>query len=65
MEAVLDDRIKQLVEEMTDGCELAREYAPRQGRNDGLSFTFESILKAVIRGANIVKLYCEKRPSST
>lgn len=63
MQAVLDDRIKELVNEMVEGCNLAKQYAPQNNRNKGLKNVVRDILKEVIKGASIVKLYCEKRPS--
>lgn len=61
-QADLDKSIGALIKSMDDGCKLAKDYAPLKGRNSGTDSITQEILKEVISGANIIKVYCEKRP---
>lgn len=63
-QVVLDNQIKDLVREMADSCELTKKYAPRDGGDRTLNAIVRGILKQVERGGEIIKIYCEKRPSS-
>lgn len=47
---------------MNRGCELAKAHAPLKGRHADSDFVVEEMLREVIRGASIVKVYCENRP---
>lgn len=59
----LDKHIKTLINLMDDVCGLAKDYTPLKGRHSSSDTVVRDIWKEVIKGANIVKLYCEKRPS--
>lgn len=63
-QADLDDQIQALIDAMNDSCKVAKDYAPLNGRRLGSDSIVQDILKEVIKGANLVQLYCEKRPTS-
>lgn len=64
-QADLDKTIEALIKTMDDGCKLAKDYAPLKGRKPGTDSIAEEILKEVIVGASLIRVYCEKRPKST
>lgn len=63
-QADLDTSIEALIDAMNDGCQLAKEYAPLNGRHSQTDSIVRDLLRQVIKGASVVKVYCEKRPKS-
>lgn len=64
-QADIDDGVGALISAMNTGSELAKKYAPLNGRYSPDDVMFRDMLKEIVKGANIVKVYCKKRPSST
>lgn len=64
-QADLDNNVQALIDSMDDGCKLANDYPPISRRDSGSDFIVYAILREVIKGASIVKVYCEQRPKST
>lgn len=64
-QADLDKSIQDLIQEMAEGCALAKEHAPQRRQRPTIDVIIRDILKEVSRSANIVKVYFEKRSSST
>lgn len=58
----LDKRVVALVDAMDTGSKVAKEYAPTKGRHVSKDSVVRDMLREIIEGANIVKVYCEKRP---
>lgn len=63
--AYFDASVGGLINAMNHGCELAKAHPLLKGRHVASDFLVEEILREVIRGACIVKVYCEKRPQGT
>lgn len=62
--ADLDGNVEALIDAMEDGCKLAKDYAPLNGRYSHTDAVVRDIIREVIKGASIIKVYCEKRPKS-
>lgn len=63
-QADLDTSIETLIDAMDDSCKLAKEYAPLTGCHSHTDSVVRDLLREVIKGANLVKVYCKKRPKS-
>lgn len=63
-QADLDTSVEALIDAMDDGCRLAKGYAPLNGRHSQTDSIVRDLLREVIKGASVVKVYCEKRPKS-
>lgn len=61
----LDTSIEALIDTMDDACKLAKKYTPLNGHHSPRDSIVHDILKEVIKGANAVKVYGEKRPKGT
>lgn len=59
-----DERIEGLINAMDTGSKVAGEYPPLDGRHNWKDSVIKDMLREIIKGANIVKVYCEKRPKS-
>lgn len=64
MQPNLDERIEGLIDAMDNGAKGAKEYPPLEGRRAWKDSVIRDILREIIKGANIVKVYCQKRPKS-
>lgn len=58
----LDKRVEALVDAMNAGSELAKEHIPVKGRYASKDSVFRDMLKEIIKGTHMVKVWCEKRP---
>lgn len=62
MQAELDESIKSLIDTMAEACKLSTSFPAKLYENsDSIA---RAILKEVIKGASLIKIYCEKRPTS-
>ena len=61
----LDNSILALIDAMDDGCQVARDHAPLKGRHSSSDSVVQDILREIIKSANLVKVYCDKRPKGT
>lgn len=61
----LDKSVGALIHSMNAGSGVAKAYTPTKGRHNSKDSIFRDMLKEIIKGANIVKVYYEKRPEST
>lgn len=63
-QADIDQAIRPLIKAINTGTELVKEHAPLKGRYSPDDLIVRDLLREIIKGANVVKVYCEKRPSS-
>lgn len=61
----LDTHVEDLIDAMNGGSQLAKEYAPVNGPYSPRDVMVCKVLRDIIRGANIIKVYCENRPEGT
>lgn len=64
-QADLDESVKALINVMDYGCRLAKDRVALKGRQLANDEIIQKIMREVIKGACIVRLYCEKIPPST
>lgn len=63
-QANIDKSVEKLIDAMAAGSELAKEYAPLNRSYRPEDLVVQDMLREIIKGAHIVRLYCEKRPNS-
>lgn len=60
----LDESIGALIDAMDDGCTLAKDHAPLKEVHTRSDTIARGILREVIKGAYIIRVFCEQRPES-
>lgn len=58
----LDESVEALIAAISAGSQLAKEHVPLKERYTYKDFVVRDMLREIIKGAHIVKVYCEKRP---
>lgn len=56
----LDMSVEALIDAMNTSSQLAKQHVPLSGRRPLYDLIFGNTLREIIRGANIIKVYCKK-----